>query len=70
MGIGNTGTNYNLFDLEMWRKAIKKELSLSGLPDVRKRLSTDMVAKARQRLLILEGHQLWKHVYKIMNSQK
>jgi hypothetical protein len=47
-----------------------KELINSGVPEALRRLGFDLVARARQRQLLLEGHQLLKRIRKLVNGQR
>ena len=70
LGLEDAADHYSRFDLERWRNAVEKQRNESGLPEALRRLTTDLVTRAKQRTLELEGTQFYKQVRKINRSQQ
>ena len=70
LGEGMPEHTYNAMSPEKWQRAVKYQWEHSGLPDALRRLTSDMVDQAKQRVLVSEGIQLHKHIRKINSGQQ
>jgi hypothetical protein len=70
LGVANPSDTYSVFDAQKWRRAVEQQWDLSGLPNALRRLTSDLVAQAKQRVLVEEGVQFQKQVRKIIINQQ
>ncbi len=70
LGATNPRDTYNVFNAQTWRKAVDRQWDHSGLPNALRRLTSDLVAQAKQRVLAEEGRQFQKQVHKIIVNQQ
>jgi hypothetical protein len=70
LGEGKPRAAYDAMGPDSWQKAVKYQWKRSGLPDALRRLTSDMVDQATQRVLVSEGIQLHKQIRKINSSQQ
>ena len=70
LGEGMPEYTYNAMGPDLWQKAVKYQWEHSGLPDALRRLTSDMVDQAKQRVLVSENIQLHKQIRKINSSQQ
>jgi len=70
LGVADPRKTYSVFNAQNWRKAVEQQWILSGLPNALHRLTSDLVAQARQRVLVEEGMQFQKQVHKIIINQQ
>jgi hypothetical protein len=70
LGEGKPRAAYDAMGLDSWQGAVKHQWERSGLPDALRRLTSDMVDQATQRVLVSEGIQLHKQIRKINSSQQ
>ena len=70
LGAANPRATYKVFDAQSWREAVEQQWKHSGLPDALRRLTSDLVAQAKQKVLVEEGMQFQKQVHKIIINQQ
>jgi hypothetical protein len=72
LGQGQPETTYRTITRspQAWQDAIERQRRSSGLPDALRRLTSDMVDQAKQRVLVSEGRQLYKQIRKINAGQQ
>ena len=64
LGLGQPEATYRTIGPKAWRKAVEQQWHYSGLPDALRRLTSDVVEQAKQRVLVSEGEQLYKQIRK------
>lgn len=72
MGVGSPAPNYRRFkkNPDEWNKVVDEQLRRSGLQQTISRLTTDMVIKAQQRVLMHEAKTMRTLLRKSINEQK
>ena len=70
LGDENPSATYSVFNAQSWRVAVERQWTKSGLPDALRRLTSDLVAQAKQRVLVEEGMQFQKQIRKIIVNQQ
>jgi hypothetical protein len=70
LGATNPSDTYKVFNAQTWRNSVERQWNDSGLPNALRRLTSDLVAKAKQRVLLEEGIQFQKQLHKIIINQQ
>lgn len=72
LGVGSPKPNYQRFRRQPddWKRVINEQLKHSGLQRTISRLTTDMVVKAQQRILIYEANHMRMLLRKAITEQK
>jgi hypothetical protein len=70
LGATNPRETYKVFNAQTWRHSVEQQWNDSGLPNALRRLTSDLVAQAKQRVLVEEGIQFQKQVHKIIVNQE
>ena len=70
LGVANPRDTYAVYDAQKWRRAVEQQWDSSGLPVALRRLTSDLVAQAKQRVLLEETMQFQKQVRKIIINQQ
>lgn len=70
LGATNPSDTYKVFNAQTWRNSVEQQWNASGLPNALRRLTSDLVAQAKLRVLVEEGVQFQKQVHKIIINQQ
>jgi response regulator RpfG family c-di-GMP phosphodiesterase len=70
LGVANPSDTYAVYDAQKWRRAVDQQWVHSGLPNALRRLTSDLVAQAKQRVLLEETMQFQKQLRRITINQQ